>query len=62
LYFLSCSLTIVSSLVSFSQLQKQIIDLSSTHFKHLPVRPPSEDLAQVPTNLPSFLGDTVASK
>ncbi|KAH6638334.1 hypothetical protein C7974DRAFT_451670, partial [Boeremia exigua] len=50
------------SLVSFSQLQKQIIDLAATHFKHLPVRPPHEDLAQVPHNLPSFLGDTPASK
>ncbi|KAH7076699.1 hypothetical protein BKA63DRAFT_594181 [Paraphoma chrysanthemicola] len=29
---------------------------------HLPVRPPSEDLAQVPSNLPSFLGDTSASR
>jgi hypothetical protein len=50
------------SLVSFSQLQKQIIDLATTHFVHLPVRPPAEDLAQVPSNLPSFLGDTVASR
>ncbi|CBX95495.1 predicted protein [Plenodomus lingam JN3] len=49
-------------LVSFSQLQKQIIDLASTHFMHLPVRPPAEDLAQVPSNLPSFLGDTAASR
>lgn len=51
-----------TSLVSFSQLQKQIIDLAATHFKHLPVRPPHEDLAQVPHNLPSFLGDTPASR
>ncbi|KAI8940088.1 hypothetical protein NX059_003806 [Plenodomus lindquistii] len=49
-------------LVSFSQLQKQIVDLASTHFMHLPVRPPAEDLAQVPSNLPSFLGDTTASR
>ncbi|KAJ4343228.1 hypothetical protein N0V87_000450 [Didymella glomerata] len=49
-------------LVSFSQLQKQIIDLAATHFKHLPVRPPHEELAQVPHNLPSFLGDTPASR
>lgn len=55
-------LTYVSSLVSFSQLQKQIIDLATTHFVHLPVRPPAEDLAQVPSNLPSFLGDTTASR
>lgn len=52
----------INSLVSFSQLQKQIIDLAATHFKHLPVRPPHEDLAQVPHNLPSFLGDTPASR
>ena len=50
------------SLVSFSQLQKQIIDLAATHFRHLPVRPPHEELAQVPHNLPSFLGDTPASR
>jgi hypothetical protein len=56
------SLTSLCSLVSFSQLQKQIIDLATTHFVHLPVRPPAEDLAQVPSNLPSFLGDTIASR
>jgi hypothetical protein len=56
------SLTHILSLVSFSQLQKQIIDLATTHFVHLPVRPPAEDLAQVPSNLPSFLGDTTASR
>jgi hypothetical protein len=56
------SLTEVPSSVSFSQLQKQIIDLATTHFVHLPVRPPAEDLAQVPSNLPSFLGDTAASR
>jgi hypothetical protein len=55
-------LTEVPSSVSFSQLQKQIIDLATTHFVHLPVRPPAEDLAQVPSNLPSFLGDTAASR
>jgi hypothetical protein len=55
-------LTRLCSLVSFSQLQKQIIDLATTHFVHLPVRPPAEDLAQVPSNLPSFLGDTIASR
>jgi len=48
--------------VSFSQLQKQIIDLAATHFMHLPVRPPADDLGQVPSNLPSFLGDTSASR
>jgi len=52
----------IISLVSFSQLQKQIIELAATHFKHLPVRPPHEELAQVPHNLPSFLGDTPASR
>ncbi|KAF2270656.1 hypothetical protein CC78DRAFT_138211 [Lojkania enalia] len=49
-------------LVSFSQLQKQIIDLATTHFKHLPVSPPPDDLAQIPSGLPSFLGDTLASR
>ncbi|KAF2253423.1 hypothetical protein BU26DRAFT_222640 [Trematosphaeria pertusa] len=49
-------------LVSFTQLQKQILDLATTHFVHLPVAPPPEDLALIPTTLPSFLGDTTASR
>jgi hypothetical protein len=60
--FRSLLLTRLRSLVSFSQLQRQIIDLATTHFVHLPVRPPAEDLAQVPSNLPSFLGDTIAAR
>jgi hypothetical protein len=52
----------VPSLVSFSQLQKQILDLAATHFVHLPVAPPSDDLAQIPTNIPSFLGETSSSR
>ncbi|KAF2468122.1 uncharacterized protein BDR25DRAFT_57887, partial [Lindgomyces ingoldianus] len=49
-------------LVSFSQLQKQIVDLATTHFVHLPVSPPPDVLANIPPELPSFLGDTVASR
>jgi hypothetical protein len=60
--FRNSLLTDPCSLVSFSQLQKQIIDLATTHFVHLPVRPPAEELAQVPSNLPSFLGDTIAAR
>ncbi|PSN63099.1 hypothetical protein BS50DRAFT_591302 [Corynespora cassiicola Philippines] len=49
-------------LVSFSQLQRQIMDLAVTHFVHLPVTPPVEDLEQIPPGMPSFLGDTPASR
>ncbi|KAF2679381.1 hypothetical protein K458DRAFT_408233 [Lentithecium fluviatile CBS 122367] len=49
-------------LVSFSQLQKQIMDLAATHFVHLPVAPPPEDLAQIPSAIPSFLGETSSSR
>ncbi|KAF2707487.1 hypothetical protein K504DRAFT_503726 [Pleomassaria siparia CBS 279.74] len=48
--------------VSFSHLQRQIVDLANTHFVHLPVSPPPEDLAHIPSGLPSFLGDTIASR
>ncbi|KAF2634682.1 hypothetical protein P280DRAFT_357473, partial [Massarina eburnea CBS 473.64] len=50
------------SLVSFEQLQKQIMELAATHFVHLPVSPPPDDLSQVPYSLPSFLGETYASR
>lgn len=50
------------SLVSFSQLQKQIVDLAVTHFKHLPVTPPPEVLENIPPELPSFLGNTDAAR
>ncbi|KAF2186841.1 hypothetical protein K469DRAFT_629525 [Zopfia rhizophila CBS 207.26] len=49
-------------LVSFSQLSKQIQDLAETHFVHLPVTPPPDVLANIPPELPSFLGDTIASR
>jgi hypothetical protein len=49
-------------LVSFSQLQKQIMDLATTHFVHLPVTPPPDVLEKIPPELPSFLGNTSASR
>ncbi|KAH7123822.1 hypothetical protein B0J11DRAFT_322703 [Dendryphion nanum] len=49
-------------LVSFSQLQKQIVDLAVTHFKYLPITPPPEVLENIPPELPSFLGNTDASR
>ncbi|KAF2739268.1 hypothetical protein EJ04DRAFT_356084 [Polyplosphaeria fusca] len=48
--------------VSFRNLEGQIMDLATSHFIHLPVSPPPEDLAQIPSSLPSFLGDTTASR
>jgi hypothetical protein len=49
-------------LVSFSQLQKQILDLAATHFVHLPVTPPTDVLEKIPPEMPSFLGNTSASR
>ncbi|OCK77911.1 hypothetical protein K432DRAFT_303106, partial [Lepidopterella palustris CBS 459.81] len=50
------------SLDSFSQLSKQIMDLSSTLFTHLPVTPPADILSLIPPRIPSFLGDTASSR
>lgn len=61
-YELSLILMSCYSLVSFSQLQKQIMDLAVTHFKHLPVTPPPDVLEHIPPELPSFLGNTDAAR
>jgi hypothetical protein len=53
---------LISSVISFRNLEGQIMDLANSHFIHLPVSPPPEDLAQIPSSLPSFLGDTSASR
>ncbi|KAJ9669207.1 hypothetical protein H2201_000558 [Coniosporium apollinis] len=47
---------------AFTQLSRQILDLSTTHFQHLPASPPSECVARIPPNVPSFLDDTPPSR
>ena len=52
----------MNSLEAFSQLLKQILDLSNTHFTHLPISPPPDVLSLIPPGIPSFLGDTTSSR
>ncbi|KAF2432961.1 hypothetical protein EJ08DRAFT_694997 [Tothia fuscella] len=47
---------------AFFQLEKQILELSNTHFNHLPVPPPPHIIANIPPNMPLFLADTPASR
>lgn len=50
------------SIDAFSQLRRQIVQLSEEHFQNLPIAPPNDVLARVPTGLPSFLANTDASR
>ncbi|GAD92673.1 RNA polymerase Rpb1 C-terminal repeat domain-containing protein [Paecilomyces variotii No. 5] len=45
----------------FGKLQHLIIDLSKKHFGYLPIDPPKDILAKIPSELPSFLDNTPAS-
>ncbi|KAI9787395.1 MAG: hypothetical protein M1816_007528 [Peltula sp. TS41687] len=47
---------------AFRGLSRQIVDLSKELFVHLPTTPPDEVLARVPADVPSFLGDSDASR
>jgi hypothetical protein len=51
-----------SSLDSFRVLAKEIVDLSHEHFQNLPIAPPAEVLKTIPSNLPSFIGNTDSSR
>ncbi|EEA22210.1 hypothetical protein TMatcc_008354 [Talaromyces marneffei ATCC 18224] len=46
----------------FGQLQRLIIDLSKEHFSYLPIDPPKDILEKIPSEMPSFLDNTVASR
>lgn len=50
------------SIDAFSQLRRQIIQLSEEYFQNLPIAPPNDVLARVPPGLPSFLANTDASR
>ncbi|KAI9809015.1 MAG: hypothetical protein M1825_002304 [Sarcosagium campestre] len=43
-------------------LAKQIVDLSEEHFGKLETPPPEEVMSRVPSNIPSFLANTPASR
>lgn len=50
------------SIDAFSQLRRQIVQLSEEHFQNLPIAPPNDVLALVPPGIPSFLANTDASR
>ncbi len=50
------------SIDAFSQLRRQIVQLSEEYFQNLPIAPPNDVLARVPPGLPSFLANTDASR
>ncbi len=43
-------------------LSKQIVDFSEEHFDSLPISPSPEILSKLPTDIPSFAANTVASR
>lgn len=46
----------------FTQLSTLIHDLSKEHFAYLPIDPPKDILSKIPSELPSFLDNTAASR
>ncbi|PWY71453.1 hypothetical protein BO70DRAFT_122962 [Aspergillus heteromorphus CBS 117.55] len=46
----------------FGQLSRLIVSLSKEHFSYLPIDPPKDILAKLPSELPSFLDNTPASR
>lgn len=46
----------------FGQLSRLIVDLSKEHFGYLPIDPPKDILSKIPSELPSFLDNTRASR
>ncbi|KAJ5641063.1 hypothetical protein N7528_000688 [Penicillium herquei] len=46
----------------FTQLSQLIHDLSKQHFGYLPIDPPKDILSKIPSELPSFLDNTPASR
>lgn len=55
-------LCISLSIDAFSQLRRQVVQLSEEYFQNLPIAPPNDVLARVPSGLPSFLANTDASR
>lgn len=46
----------------FTQLSQLIHELSKEHFSYLPIDPPKDILSKIPSELPSFLDNTPASR
>ncbi|OAX84700.1 hypothetical protein ACJ72_00921 [Emergomyces africanus] len=46
----------------FGQLTRLIVDLSKEHFGYLPIDPPSDIIAKIPSEIPQFLDNTQASR
>ncbi|KAJ5915396.1 hypothetical protein N7466_011329 [Penicillium verhagenii] len=46
----------------FAQLSQLIHELSKEHFSYLPIDPPKDILSKIPSELPSFLDNTPASR
>jgi hypothetical protein len=46
----------------FTELSQLIHDLSKEHFGYLPIDPPKDILSKIPSELPSFLDNTPASR
>jgi hypothetical protein len=46
----------------FAQLSSLIADLSHEHFAYLPIDPPKDILSKIPSEIPSFLDNTPASR
>lgn len=51
-----------SSTDCFNQLSQLIYDLSQEHFAYLPIDPPKDILSKIPSELPSFLDNSPASR
>ncbi|KAK2749763.1 hypothetical protein FQN55_002999 [Onygenales sp. PD_40] len=46
----------------FSELSRLIVNLSKEHFGYLPIDPPSDIIAKIPSEIPQFLDNTQASR
>ncbi|OJD20511.1 hypothetical protein ACJ73_08154, partial [Blastomyces percursus] len=46
----------------FGQLTRLIVDLSKEHFGYLPIDPPADIIAKIPSEIPQFLDNTQASR
>ncbi|EGD96032.1 hypothetical protein TESG_03493 [Trichophyton tonsurans CBS 112818] len=47
---------------SFVELSRLIVEVSKTYFTYLPIEPPPDILAKIPSDIPQFLDNTPASR
>ncbi|EFE34706.1 uncharacterized protein ARB_06469 [Trichophyton benhamiae CBS 112371] len=50
------------SIESFAELSRLIVEVSKTYFTYLPIEPPPDILAKIPSDIPQFLDNTPASR